>query len=182
MSRAQRPSTPADDLAANGSRQNGHSSGVLGADLISFCQSGISSVVATRGVDGAPIAGLALGCDIDAAGHVRILLPRAANEALLHGLEAGSRIAATFSRPSDHRSIQIKGPAARRVPLRAGDKSLLDAQCAGMARELRDAGYSDAFSFGYCAFDLADIVAIEFMPESVFVQTPGPGAGSRLGQ
>lgn len=180
MPRAQQPSTPADDLAAIRSRQATVSAGILTADLVAFCQSGISVVVASRGTDGDPIAGLALGCDIEEAGVVRILLSRSANEALLRSLAAGSKIAATFSRPADHRSIQIKGRAAWRVPLRAGDEELLAAQCAGMARELLDVGYSDALAAGYCAFDLADIAAIAFTPERIFVQTPGPGAGSAL--
>jgi hypothetical protein len=180
MPRAHRPSTPADELAAIVSRQGSAPRGILTEDLVAFCRSGISIVVATCGTDGAPIAGLALGCDVDEAGGVRILLLRAANEALLRSLETGSGIAATFSRPADHRSIQVKGREARRVSLRAGDQALLLAQCAGMARELRDVGYPDAFAAGYCAFDLADMVAVEFTPYAVFVQTPGPGAGSEL--
>jgi len=64
--------------------------------------------------------------------------------------------------------------------VQAGDEALLAAQCAGMALELLEIGYSRAFATGYCAFSFTDIAAVCFMPEKVFVQTPGPGAGSRL--
>jgi hypothetical protein len=180
MPRAHRPSTPSDELEAFAGRRASFAAGVISAELKAFCQSGISIIVAARGRDGEPIGGLALGCAFDPSGHARILMARRANEALLQAFEAGSGIAATFSRPVDHRSIQLKASAARIVPVRAGDDTLLAAQCAGMTRELLEVGYSQTFALGYCAFTLADIVAVAFEPEQAFVQTPGPGAGSRL--
>lgn len=180
MPRSHQPSSPSDDLAAFVSGQGSRAIGILSEDIAAFCQSGISIIVAARGRDGEPIAGLALGCTIDAAGSVRILLQRSANEALLDAFKTGSRIAATFSRPADHRSIQLKGSNAALLGTGAGDETVLAAQCAGMSSELVDAGYSPAFAAGYCAFAFPDIVVVAFDPEQIFVQTPGPGAGSRL--
>lgn len=180
MPRSHQPSSPSDDLAAFVSRQGSPAIGILSEDIAAFCQSGISIIIAARGRDGDPVAGLALGCTIDTAGSVRILLRRSANEALLDALLAGSRIAATFSRPADHRSIQLKGSDAALLDTMAADEEILAAQCAGMARELVDAGYSPAFAAVYCAYAFSDIVIVAFDPEQIFVQTPGPGAGSRL--
>lgn len=180
MPRSHQPSSLSDDLAAFPSRQGSHTIGILSEDIAAFCQSGISVIVAVRGRDGTPVAGLALGCTIDTEGSVRILLRRSANEALLDALIAGSRIAATFSRPADHRSIQLKGSDAALLDTMAADEEILAAQCIGMARELVDAGYSPAFAAGYCAYAFSDIVIVAFDPEQIFVQTPGPGAGSRL--
>lgn len=180
MPRSHQPSSPSDDLAAFLSRQGSRANGIISDEIAGFCQSGISVIVAARGRDGDPIAGLALGCTIDTAGSVRILLRRSANEALLEALLAGSRIAATFSRPADHRSIQLKGSNATLLGTRAGDEEILAAQCIGMASELVNAGYSQAFAAGYCEFAFPDIVVVAFEPEQIFVQTPGPGAGSRL--
>ncbi len=179
MPRASQPSTPSRDIAAFAGSRDRHAGAALSPEIAEFCQSGISIVVAACG-GGDPVASLALACSIDDEGRVRILLQRPGNEEMLGALDAGSRIAATFSRPVDHRSIQLKGSGARLVPIQAGDEELLATQCAGMGRELVDVGYSHAFAAGYCAFFFADIVAVRFMPEQVFVQTPGPGAGSRL--
>ena len=42
------------------------------------------------------------------------------------------------------------------------------------------AAYPDAFATTYCSAGGQPQVAIEFVPEAAFVQTPGPGAGSKL--
>ncbi len=180
MPRSHQPSRPSDDLAAFVSRQGSHAIGFLSEDIAAFCQSGISIIVAARGSDGDPVASLALGCTIDTAGSVRILLQRSANEALLDALMTGSRIAATFSRPADHRSIQLKGSDVALPGTRAEDEEALAAQCVGMTRDLVEAGYPQAFAVGYCEFAFPDIVVVAFDPKQVFAQTPGPEAGSRL--
>lgn len=40
--------------------------------------------------------------------------------------------------------------------------------------------FTETMSDGYCFADPDDIVAIDFVPDEAFVQTPGPSAGSVL--
>jgi hypothetical protein len=60
------------------------------------------------------------------------------------------------------------------------DAAAADRQSAVFRGLLIAAAYPDAFSTNYCSAGGQRPVAIEFVPEAAFVQTPGPGAGSRL--
>src|SRR5262245_35076485 len=110
MPRASLPHTPDVDLAARRAYVvEGGTSGVLTPDLEAFCQSGISVIVAACRPGETPVGGLGCGCRILADGRMRLLLPRPGNEGLLAAAERGARIAATFTQPFTHRSIQVKG-------------------------------------------------------------------------
>jgi len=127
-----------------------------------------------------PIAGPGLACHIDPTGIVRVLLRKPANLALLDAIARGGPVAVTFTRPHDHRSIQIKGSAIDITGVRADDPSEVARQCAGMRDELIGGGYSPAFSAAFVAYEPKELVAIELSPDRIFAQTPGPGAGSEL--
>jgi hypothetical protein len=183
MPRASHPATPRQELDSRrhwlGREIAG---GVLTPELAQFCQSGVSVVLGARNVDGHPIAGLALACGVNASGVVRVLLREPANDGLLQALDAGAGIAATFSEPRTHRSIQLKAGSARKVQVTEDDLASVARQCATLKRELEFAGYSAELTTYYCAYRAEEIVAVEFVPEEAFVQTPGPGAGSALTQ
>ncbi len=183
MPRAIQPATPHQDLDAHrkwaGRRLAG---GVLTPELRQFCQSGLSIALGSRAADGLPLSGHALACLIDDSGTVRILLRESANTELLRAVASGARIAATFSEPRTHRSIQLKASSSRRVPVVDGDLVAVAKQCATFASELEFVGYTRQFSSYYCAYRPDEVVAFEFVPEEAFVQTPGPGAGSTLAQ
>jgi hypothetical protein len=152
----------------------------LTAELTDFCQSGISIVLGSRSADGFPVAGRALACIIGPTGVVRLLLAQAPNRPLLAAIARGGAIAATFTRPQNHRSIQLKSSRARLGECAPHERSVVEAQCAGLVDELMGVGYSEPFAATYCAWKDRDLVAIEFAVEGAFVQTPGPGAGSAL--
>ena len=154
---------------------------VLTSDLINFCQGGVDIILGARESDGSPVGGLALGCRIDVKTQaMRLILQRKPNGPLLQALEHGSGIAATFSQPTTHRSIQLKGAGGRVGTVRPEEKQLTAEQAAAFARELIAIGYPDAFSHTFCAFDPRDLCAISFTPTQAYQQTPGPGAGSSL--
>lgn len=174
------PATPAGEIATRRQwRGPTLADGILTPDLAEFCQGGVSVILASCH-EGRPIAGRGFACRIDAQGTIRILLRRTGHVALLAALRGGAGIAATFSRPLDHRSIQFKGKRAREAPASAVDGMALAVQ----SREFRDQmvaiKYSEHMSNGYCFAGPEDIVAIEFVPDEAFVQTPGPSAGSEL--
>lgn len=111
---------------------------------------------------------------------MRILLRRTGHEAFLAALRGGAPIAATFTQPPEHRSIQLKGKNATETAATVADGMALAVQ----SREFRDRmmmiKYMKAMSNGYCFADPDDVVAVDFVPDEAFVQTPGPGAGSAL--
>lgn len=178
MLRAPRPSTPGDDLAAAAAGAPRLGSSVLTAELAAFCQSGLSIVVGTRDPDGRPVAARAIGCRIDGSGRVRVLLAAASAPRVLAAICRDGAVAVTFTRPFDHRSIQLKAPRAEATTPDPGDGALAAAQGAALAATLVTAGYAPDLCAVYVAFDT--LAAFDFVPTEAFVQTPGPSAGSPL--
>ena len=150
------------------------------AELAEFCQSGVSVVIASCGPDHRPVVGRGLACRIDGSGKVRIVLRQTTNLALLQAIETGAGLAATFTRPTTHRSIQLKAAGARLAPPAMSDGPAAAAQTAGFRADLVEAGYGEVFATGYCAYEPHELAALDFVPEHAFVQTPGPSAGSAL--
>lgn len=181
MPRASQPHTPDIDLAARRAyAAEGGTVGVLTPEIEAFCQGGVSVILAACGAGGAPVAGLGRGCRILPDGRMRLLLSRSGNERLLAIVERGGSIAATFTQPITHRSIQVKG--SRAVVASAGDKDRQAAVRQGevLRRELIDVSYPPAFAAAYCHVDSGDMVAVDLMLDAAFVQTPGPAAGAEL--
>lgn len=182
MSSEKHPSTPLEELSARRSWVGPTlADGILTPDVAVFCQSGLSVVLGTRDPrSGFPVSGRGLGCRIDHEGRVRVMLRRTANEALLKALTEGAGIAVTFTKPSSHRSIQLKAGSARVVPAENEDGVAVEVQRGKFRDELIECGESTEFATIYCTSARHELTAIEFMPEQAFVQTPGPSAGSAL--
>lgn len=181
MARAAVPSSPDGELDARRAWRGAVlAGGVLTEEIAGFCQSGVSIVVAAAARERMPVSARAVSCRVEPDGRVRLLLHAKASRPLIAEIAAGAAIAATFSRPRDHRSIQLKAAAARCEPAGPADLATVEPQAAGFGRELLNAGYAPAFVATFCAADAGDLVAVGFMPEAAFVQTPGPRAGSRL--
>ncbi|MBK0400966.1 hypothetical protein H0I76_17340 [Limibaculum sp. M0105] len=181
MPRADQPSSPSEELAERrGWKGETLANGVLTTELAEFCQSGISVVLASCDGGGRPVVARGLACRIDADGRVRVMLREEPNLPFLKAIAAGASVAATFTKPHSHRSIQLKGTHAeifRPAPL---DGPAAFMQTSAFRDELVSVGHSEAFSAGYTHFEPHELAAIEFLPESAFVQTPGPSAGSAL--
>lgn len=180
MSASPAPSSPDRELAARrGWTGPTLANGTLTPDLAAFCQSGVSVVLGSASF-GRPVVGRGVGCRIDAAGQVRVLVRRPANAALLAAVAGGAALAVTFTEPSTHRSIQLKAAGAAIAEPEAPDASAAARQAAHLAAELRTDGYSELVADAYCSFDTAELVALDFVPTDAFVQTPGPSAGTAL--
>ncbi|GAB4363189.1 MAG: hypothetical protein Kow0026_27550 [Oricola sp.] len=177
MPRAPEPHTPDIDLAA---RRAVAAEGVLTPELEAFCQGGVSVVLAASLRGEPPVAGIGYGCRVLPGGRMRILLQRAANAPLLDLARRGAGLAATFSQPFTHRSIQVKGSGAVVAEPGRDDLSRAVRQADGLRRELVEVQYAPDFAAAYCTVDEADLAAIDITLDSAFVQTPGPGAGAEL--
>ncbi|WP_138933253.1 hypothetical protein [Roseovarius arcticus] len=154
--------------------------GVLTAELADFCQSGISVVMASRNSSGRPVIGRGVACRIDAEGRVRVIFREPANVAFQRAIAASAPIAVTFTRPYSHRSIQFKASRAEIVHLSPSDGPAAIRQARAFRVELVSVGYDETLASGYTRFEPHELAAAEFLPESAFVQTPGPSAGSEL--
>ena len=98
----------------------------LDEELAAFIQSGVSIVVAGRNDDmvGDVIRGC--GCRVSAdRRRVTVLVDPIRSDALLDDITSNGMIAVVFSRPSTHRSIQLKGTDARRVRVTAADLAVI---------------------------------------------------------
>ena len=180
MPRASQPFTPFQDIEARRRWAGPVVAGVLTEELAEFCQGGVSVVIAARTADGMPIAGIAKACRITPEGRMRLFLAEPSNRALLSAFAQGSPIAATFSAPRNHRSIQVKAFSARQTDLKDGELAEIARQVKTFASELVFVNYTPRFATAFTSYRQEEIVAIEFLPDDAFVQTPGPGAGEQL--
>jgi hypothetical protein len=170
--------TPAGDHAAF--REAKVSPGYLPLDIVAFLQGGVAPIIGVRSADGRPLVGSAAACRVQDMRVVRIFLDRGRNAALLESIAGGSAVAATFSRAKDHRSIQLKAQSAVLRDPESADLPEITRQCTILRDELVDLGYTRPQATAYTHFDATTLGVVEFVPQRVFSQTPGPGAGAEL--
>ena len=151
----------------------------LSPALVAMMSQGVSVLVASRDERLRPSVMRAVGSAVDAAsGTVTVYLARSQAGELLRDIERSGPVAAMFSQPSTHTSVQLK---ASRASLRAAtqvERAELDSYAAAMEREIEIVGYPRPVTRAMLAHRLEDVVAVTFEPEQVFEQTPGPKAGS----
>lgn len=154
---------------------------LLDAQQAEFLGGPVAINVASHDSDQVPSIARAYGCRV-AAGRreVVVFLSRPRSQALLRDLAAGAPIAVVFSRPKTHETIQLKGARARVQPLAAGDRARMRACGEAFAAEINALGYPESFSGLLVAPVNDEAVAVAFVPDAVFEQTPGPKAGMRL--
>lgn len=153
------------------------------ADEANFAllRTGFMVTVASRDAAHVPSVTRALGCRVAPdRRRVTVFLLASQSDTLLRDLRATGAIAAVFSQPSTHRTIQLKGPDATIRAVEPGDVELIEANAAAALADLALAGFPESFARTIFAYDAPDVVAVGFTPTTAFVQTPGPQAGRRL--
>jgi hypothetical protein len=150
----------------------------LSDELCEFVESGLSISVGTRNADLRPETMRAMGASVGADRRsVSVYLNAELAHATLANLSDNGRIAAVFSRPVDHRSLQIKGRLLGTRPATDADRALQERYLAGFVEQL------------YCVMvpravarriRLWPSVVVSFSVEELFLQTPGPKAGTPL--
>lgn len=169
--------TPIDDQISW--READHAK-LLPAHIVAFLQGGVTATLGARSLRGRPVIGVGIACRVNDMADVRVLLPKHVNLPLLEAVAGGSAIAATFSRARDHRSIQLKASRACIGEATSADHNEASRQRAILADELIELGYTRVQADAYAFCGATDLVSLEFRPERVFSQTPGPGAGAEL--
>lgn len=170
--------TPTDDQISW--REACPAPGRLPVHLVAFVQGGVAPILGVRGTDGRPLVGSCVACRVREASLVRVFLDCARHAPLLEAIGAGSAVAVTFSSARDHRSIQMKAASAQLRDPEPEDLPEITRQCTILASELVDLGYTRMQAISYTGFDPAGLAVVEFRPDRVFTQTPGPGAGAEL--
>ena len=157
--------------------------GLLSPDNLAFIQQGVSINVASRDVRRVPSLTRALSCRLDDAGcKLRIALARSQSVDLLRDVEKSGAVAAVFTEPSTHRTLQMKGIDAREVALEPADQVCLERAHIAFAAEIGKLGFDAAFTARLFHVAPDDLVVLAFTPQTLFQQTPGPQAGELLGQ
>lgn len=150
------------------------------AELVAFMQSGLSIILGSVDRDGFPVPRMGHGCRVDGSGRVRLTVGAQSAAQLVQAVADRQPVAATFTRPEDHRSIQLKASSAHVSEPQPADIAEAGRQSAIFADKLATYLFERPFSEAYAGFFADELVVIEFTPEQAFVQTPGPGAGAPL--
>jgi hypothetical protein len=111
---------------------------------------------------------------------VTVFVPSQRAQRIVPHLETNGRVALGIGRAS-HEAYQLKGTYLSRRPTDADDVARQEAYRKALLADALEAGYPEElarpFTQGYA---YAPGMAITFRTEEVYLQTPGPDAGSRL--
>ncbi|KPK71368.1 MAG: hypothetical protein AMJ84_06370 [Acidithiobacillales bacterium SM23_46] len=155
---------------------------VLDEAQAAFVQRRVAINVASNSAERLPSLARAIGCRVSEDRRtVTIFLSVPRSATLLRDLRAGGGIAAVFTRPTTHETIQLKGAAATIVPLEESDRAAMQACAASFLEEIFQLGYKDPFATAMIAAVGDDSIGVAFQPTTAFLQTPGPSAGTKLG-
>lgn len=156
---------------------------IVTEDDARFMQGGVSISVASRDRRFVPSLARSAGCRLSPGHHdVTILLLRSQARQLLQDVADTGAIAVVFSEPSTHRTIQLKGRDARIDTVKPADTTVADRHRTAFADDIIPLGYARELAHAIHGFTTDDLVAVTFTPTDIFQQTPGPGAGVRLGR
>ncbi len=148
---------------------------VIDEALAGFLESPVMIILGTHS-DGAPEIARGLGAAVETGtGVLTILLSAWQWPATLANLRANGQIAATFSRPADYETYQVKGRVLAITEPGEAELALARRYSERIAQTLAGLGVEPEISAHWRV--ATDLVVLRILPERVFVQTPGPLAG-----
>jgi hypothetical protein len=154
---------------------------VLNEKWASFVQGGVSVVAGSRSADNAPTLARAIGCRVSPNRQkVTLFFHGPQAESLLASVRSTRTIAAVFTQPSTHTSIQLKGVDAAEGAVRSAHVDVANRSADAFVAETTPLGYPEDVLRAVLWFDPKDLVAVNFTPVLAFLQTPGPRAGEPL--
>ena len=148
---------------------------VLTAELVEYMESGVSLLIGSRDAALRPASARGFGVEIDAAScAATVFLPASGAAITLNNLRDNGQIALTFSRGFDHRSLQVKGRMLSIDESNERQQRLQDRYFALFSEGLVFIGHQQKLLSRVRYYPS---YALRFQLESMFDQTPGPGAG-----
>ncbi len=141
----------------------------------------ISMALASRDAQHVPSLFKASGCRVNAERtRVTVFVDQHFGASLVRDLRAGGPVAAVFSVPATHRTLQLKGERAEVGSVTPADREYVRAHVDAIVAHIAALGYAEAALRCYFHYAPEQLVAVSFTPTAAFEQTPGPGAGNRL--
>jgi hypothetical protein len=161
---------------------NGHAFSLDKQDAAFLRIEHLSIIGASRGPDNIPFVATAVGSRFSSdLRQVTLFFPKAdARDMLAHVAENGI-LAAVFSLPSTHQTLQLKGSDARVARAVKADFELAISYCRAFVDHLEKLGFARKTIETMLAFEPNDLCAVTFTPSAAFSQTPGPNAGRAIG-
>jgi len=149
---------------------------------VDFLTHHVSILVGSCSAERVPSVARAYGCRVAADRRaVTVFLSLAQSERVLQNLRAGGGVTAVFSRPSTHETLQLKGAEAQIAMLEDGDRELMRVYGRSFTDEIAAIGFEEPFASAIMSGAEDEAVAVTFVPNAAFEQTPGPAAGQPLG-
>lgn len=148
---------------------------MLTPELITFVEAGLSVLVGTRDARLFPECVRAVAARVERSRReLSVFVPVATGAVTVANLRDNGRIAVCFTRPRDHRSLQIKGSMIALREATPRDRPFVDTYRAALGDELAWVGLPLRLSRRMVHWPCH---AVRLRIESLFDQTPGPGAG-----
>jgi len=148
------------------------------ASLVRFLSRPVMIILGTVDTASRPEIARAVGVSVEPeTGVIDLLVSRWQWPATIANISASGRVAATFSRPSDYETYQIKGRATLREA-GAADQQIARAYCRDTLAALMELGMTPGLIAHWQSE--RDLVVVSLTPTQVFIQTPGPTAGQRI--
>lgn len=153
----------------------------LKPEFLAIMAKGVSLMLSSCDHALTPSVMRAMGSRVEAEGRrITAYLGRGQARQLLDDIARTGRLAAVFSQPSTHLTVQLKSRRVRIREARADDEPYLERYLRSMEEEVEAAGFAAVYAQAMLARDPAGLVAVEFEPDEAYDQTPGPQAGRRL--
>jgi hypothetical protein len=146
-----------------------------------FLTQGLSILVASRDAANRPAVTRACGCAVLDDGTTLVFVHPKRAAQVLDCVSATGAVAAVFSEPETHRTVQLKSADARVVPDCRQYSALLADYREKFTARLAKLGYSKSMARKLAGDDHDEFAAIAFAPTAIFDQTPGPNAGAAIG-
>ena len=153
---------------------------VIPAKIIRFLEHANVAFVGTRDRDLVPfghrVSGWRIGADQRT---MTVLLPDEYLEALVESLQQNGELAVTVEEFPSHETYQFKGRYLHHRGIEEGDVEIADRLRRRFVKSLRPM-YPDAPEHVLNAFVSPPSLAVDFEVLEIYLQTPGPGAGTRI--
>ena len=148
------------------------------ARISELIRSGSPMVVASADAAGRPSCSRGFGVEIGPDCTLTVYVNATLTERMRADFAANPRIAVTFSRIPDHRSVQLKGVVRSVRPMTPHDRAVQASYLAALAEQYALGGVPRSLTRRMAS---QPGLAIELEAQEWFEQTPGVGAGRALG-
>ncbi len=140
-----------------------------------------SIALASRDARNRPSLVKGVACRVSAdRRRVTLYVDQQLGQAVVQSIREGFPVAAVFSEPATHRTLQLKSERAEVGAISPAERELARQQFINIVEHISALDYPEAGLRCYFHYTPEQLVAVTFTPTEAFEQTPGPRAGARL--